>query len=189
MAMRIPWIRRSAMQRVEENLTATDKMRNYEEVAQFTLDQDECERLLKAQTECTFIWRTADGWPLGVIMSYVWRDGKLWMTASSQRPRIAAVRRDDRVSVVVSSAGTPLTPKTVTVRGRCRLYEDDATKRWFYPALAKALIPDSEVRQGRFIKMLDSPRRVVMCIVPEKFITFDSDKMRGYWRGGAEPGQ
>ena len=41
----------------------------------------------------------------------------------------------------------------------------------------------------RVIAMLDSPRRVVMCVEPEKFITFDSGKMRNYWRGGAEPGE
>lgn len=184
MAVRIPWIRRSTITRQEEGKSDTN-MRNYEEVAQFTLDPDGCENLLRTQTECTFIWRMRDGWPVGVVMSYVWRDGSIWTTASSQRPRVPAVRRDDRVSVAVSSAGTSLTPKTVTIRGRCKLYEDEETKRWFYPALAAALIRD-ERRQARFVKMLDSPRRVVMCVRPEKFITFDSDKMRNYWRGGAE---
>ncbi len=187
MAMRIPWIRRSALQRREERLLEIEKIRNYEEVAQFTLDSEEREELLKTQNECTFIWSMRDGWPIGVIMSYVWRDGKVWMTASSQRPRIPAVRRDNRVSVVVSSAGTQLPPRTATIRGRCKLYEDETTKQWFYPELAKALIPGDSVRQGRFITMLDSPRRVVMCVEPEKFITFDSQKMQTYWRGGAEP--
>jgi hypothetical protein len=164
---------------------ADAKMRNYEEVAQFQLDRDACERLLKTQTECTFCWRTADGWPVGIIMSYVWRDDQAWMTASSQRPRVGAVKRDDRVSVVVSSAGTSLPPQTVTIRGRCQLYEDASTKAWFYPALAAALIPGNKVRQERFVAMLDSPRRVVMAVRPEKFITFDSVKMGQYWRGGA----
>lgn len=166
---------------------AVERMRNYEEVAQFTLDPADCDELLRTQNECSFIWRMRDGWPIGVVMSYVWKDGKVWMTASSQRPRIAAVRRDDRVSVVVSSAGTALSPRTVTIRGRCQLLEDAETKRWFYPALAQVLIPGDAVRQGRFVKMLDSPRRVVMCVVPEKFVTFSSEKMRKNWRGGAEP--
>jgi hypothetical protein len=163
------------------------KMRNYEEVAQFQLDRAACERLLKTQTECTFCWRTAGGWPLGIIMSYVWRDDQIWMTASAQRPRVAAVRLDDRVSVVVSSAGTSLPPQTVTLRGRCRLLDDAATKAWFYPALAEVLIPGDTVRQGRFVAMLDSPRRVIMAVRAEKLITFDSEKMGQYWRGGAEP--
>jgi Pyridoxamine 5'-phosphate oxidase len=165
---------------------ADSKMRNYEEVAQFKLEAEACERLLTTQTECTFCWRTADGWPIGIIMSYVWREGQVWMTASGQRPRVGAVTRDDRVSVVVSSAGTTLPPQTVTIRGRCRVLEDAATKAWFYPALAKVLIPRNALRQQRFVAMLDSPRRVVMAVQPEKLITFDSVKMGQYWRGGAE---
>ena len=47
MSMRIPWIRRSTLERVEENLVATDKMRNYEEVAQFTLDTEDCDGSLR----------------------------------------------------------------------------------------------------------------------------------------------
>jgi len=166
---------------------AEAKMRNYEDVAQFKLEAGALERLLSMQTECTFCWRTADGWPIGIIMSYVWRDGQVWMTASSQRPRVGAVKRDDRVSVVVSSAGTSLPPQTVTIRGRCRILEDAAAKEWFYPALAEVLIPGNAVRQQRFVTMLDSPRRVVMAVKPEKLITFDSVKMGEYWRGGAEP--
>lgn len=162
------------------------RMRNYEEVAQFKLEDDARERLLSTQTECTFCWRTIDGWPIGIIMSYVWREGQVWMTASSQRPRVGAVKRDDRVSVVVSSAGTNLPPQTVTIRGRCMILEDAATKEWFYPALAGVLIPGNAVRQRRFVAMLDSPRRAVMAVKPEKLITFDSVKMGQYWRGGAE---
>jgi len=168
---------------------AAAKMRNYEEVAQFRLDPRDCEHLLKTQTECSFVWRMGDGWPIGVVMSYVWYDGKLWMTASSQRPRIGAIRRDNRVCVVVSSAGIPMRPCTATIRGWCTVHEDAATKRWFYPDLAKALLPDDTDRQKRFIAMLDSPRRVVLCVEPEKFITFDSGKMGEYWRGGAEPAE
>jgi len=165
---------------------ADQKMRNYEEVAQFTLEAEACEQLLSTQTEGTFCWGTADGWPIGIIMSYVWRDGRVWLTASSQRPRVAAVKRDDRVSVVISSAGTQLPPQTVTIKGRCTIVDDEATKQWFYPALAQALIPDSAERRDRFVAMLDSPRRVVMAVKPEKLITFDSAKMGKFWRGGGE---
>ena len=70
-------------------------MENYEEVSDLTLADDDRETLLKTQNECVFNWRTSDGWPIGVVMSYVWRDGKVWLTASSQRPRITggATRR------------------------------------------------------------------------------------------------
>jgi len=152
-------------------------MKNYEEVSNLTLTDDDHERLLKTQNECVFTWRTSDGWPIGVVMSYVWRDGKIRLTASSQRPRIRAVRRDDRVSVVISSTGTGAPPATVTIKGRCTILEDVETKRWFYPALAAELVPRNEKQQASFVRMPNSPRRVVMCVIPERLITFDGHKM------------
>jgi general stress protein 26 len=153
-------------------------IRNYEEVQVYPLEPDLQEQLLKEQNELTFIWGTKDHWPIGVIMSFLWRDGSFWVTATSQRARISAIRRDPRVSVVVSSAGTSMGPsKTVTVKGRCVIHEDQETKDWFYPALAAALIPQSEPVQRAFAKMLDSERRLVIEILPEKWITFDGTNM------------
>ena len=152
-------------------------MKNYEEVSDLTLSQEDQEELLRKQNECVFTWRRSDGWPIGVVMSYVWRDGKVWLTASRQRPRVAAVRRDDRVSVAISSTGTKIPPATVTIRGRCMVMDDAETKRWFYPALAAALIRGNEKQQQGFVQMLDSPRRIVMAVTPEHFITFDGRKM------------
>ena len=146
-------------------------MENYEEVSNLTLADDDRETLLKTQNECVFTWRTSDGWPIGVVMSYVWRDGKIWLTASSQRPRIRAVRRDDRVSVAISSAGTRMPPATITIKGRCAILEDVETKRWFYPALAAALIPRNE--NSRLASCECSIRhRQVLMRMPERFITF-----------------
>ncbi len=152
-------------------------MENYEEVSNLNLTDHDRETLLKTQNECVFTWRTSDGWPIGIVMSYVWQDGKIWLTASSQRPRIRAVRRDDRVSVAISSAGTRTPPATITIKGHCAILEDVETKQWFFPALAAALIPSNEKQQAGFVRMLDSPRRVVMCVTPERFITFDGRKM------------
>ena len=82
------------------------------------------------------------------------------------------------MSVVVSSVGTPLGPaKTVTAKGRCILHEDQETKDWFYPALAAAIIPGNEPMQRAFAKMLDSQRRLVIEVVPEKYISFDAMKL------------
>ncbi|MBV8134283.1 MAG: pyridoxamine 5'-phosphate oxidase family protein [Deltaproteobacteria bacterium] len=152
-------------------------MKDYEEVSDLTLDREDQDSLLRTQNECVFVWRRSDGWPVGVVMSCVWRDGKVWLTASSQRPRVAAIRRDNRVSVAISSAGTRMPPATITIRGRCAVLQDAETKSWFYPALAAALIPEDEKQQAGFVAMLDSPRRVVMCVTPEHFITFDGRKM------------
>ncbi len=151
---------------------------NYEDVTQYDLDPDDEEALLKAHNECTFIWANKEGWPVGVIMSYVWVDGKFWLTASSQRARIHAVRRDPRVCIVVTSTGSPLPRnKAITWKGTCTLHDDQATKDWFYPALAAALRPDSTEAAELFAKFLDSPRRVILEVEPTQRIGYDGAKM------------
>ena len=150
---------------------------NFEEVAHYPLDEAQLVELYEAQAECTFIWRRQDGWPTGVTMNFVHRDGHFWLTATSQRPRIAAIRRDDRVAIAVSSGGTSLGMRAVTQRGRCRVRDDAETKRWFYPALAQRLQPADAARQAAFAELLDTPRRVVIEVVPEHAITFDGNKL------------
>jgi general stress protein 26 len=150
---------------------------NYEDVTAYDLDPDDEERLLLAHNECTFIWANREGWPVGVIMSYVWRQGRFWLTASSQRARISAVRRDPRVCVVVTSTGSSIPRnKAITWKGRCTVHEDAETKAWFYPELARALQPD-EARAAQFVAYLDSPRRVVLEVEPTQRIGYDGAKM------------
>ena len=151
---------------------------NYEDVTVYGLDDDVERELLLAQNECTFIWSNKEGWPVGVIMSYVFHDGKFWLTASSQRARISAVRRDPRVCIVVTSTGSKMARnKTVTYKGMCTLRDDQATKDWFYPALAAVVQPGQPERQEVFVKFLDSPRRVILEVEPTQRIGYDGGKM------------
>lgn len=136
----------------------TEHPENYEDVTVFGLDEDVEEQLLLAQNECTFIWSNKEGWPVGVIMSYVWRRGSFWLTASSQRARISAVRRDPRVCVVVTSTGSSMARnKTVTWKGECVLHDDQATKDWFYPELSEAILGGPSAQRDAFTLFLDSP--------------------------------
>lgn len=160
-------------------MSSTDEIEDYEDVTSYTLDESTEADLLQAQNELTFIWSNKEGWPVGVIMSYVFRDGKFWCTASSQRKRVAAVRRDPRVCVVVTSRGTRVEgSRAVTYKGLCNLREDPETKAWFYPALAEAINPTDPDRARRFAKFLDSPRRIIFEITPDQRIGYDGVKMR-----------
>lgn len=155
-----------------------EQIHDYEQVSVYGLDPDKRDELLRSAGECVFNWSTKDGWPVGVIMSYLWRDGKFWLTAGGHRHRIEAIRRDPRVSVVVTSTGTKLGPsKTVTAKGRARVREDAETKKWFYPALAGRVRPDDPAEARRFAEFLDSPLRVIVEVTPEKWITYDGEKM------------
>ena len=152
--------------------------RNYEDVTKYPLDPDVQEELLQTQNEAAFCWGTKDHSVMGVIMTYVWRDGKFWLTATSQRARIAALKRDPRATVIVSSVGTSLGPsRSITAKGTVRILDDDETKAWVYPAIAAAILPGAEDFQRKFVGMLDSDRRVVLEVTPTKWVTFDVMKM------------
>jgi general stress protein 26 len=162
-------------------------LQNYEQVSIYRLDPEDQEKLLRAARECTFSWCTQDSWPIGVIMSCYWKDGKMWLTAGAHRHRIAAVQRNPRVSVCITSTGTELGPsKTITIKGRCRVREDRETKDWFYPEFALHLRREQAAAQA-FAKMLDSPLRVVLEVTPEKFISYDGVKMFQHTAGTLDP--
>ena len=153
---------------------------DHETVSIYPLDDQQIEQLLTHSAECTFNWGTRDGWPVGVIMSFLWKDGRFWITAGAHRHRISAVRRDPRVSVVVSGAAAPpgsgAPSGAATAKGRCIIHEDRETKDWFYPEFAAKLNPNNPEAAAAFVQTLDSPLRVVLEIVPEKWILFDGAK-------------
>lgn len=151
---------------------------NYEEVNVYPLDPDDQEKLLLEQNECSFVWSTRDHWPVGVMMTYVWLDGRFWLTCASQRKRVAAIRRDPRVTLIVSGKGTSLgEARTVTVKGRVQIHDEAATKDRIYPLISAAILPGSPEFQEKFTKMLDSSRRLIFEVTPEKYITYDAGKM------------
>jgi general stress protein 26 len=161
-----------------------DSPHNYEMVSIYKLDPDVQEELLSNARECVFNWCTKDEWPMGVIMSCLWKDGRMWLTAGAHRHRISAVRRNPKVSIVLTSTGTHLGGgKTITIKGVCTVHEDAETKAWFYPEFSMHLHAGHEKAAADFQEMLDSPLRVVLEVVPEKFITYDGVKMAMHSRG------
>src|SRR3954471_14685910 len=101
-----------------------DRARDWEDVRSYTLEQQEEAELLERQTECTFIWLGKDGHPMGVVMNFLARDRRFWLPATAGRPRIAAVRRDPRVSVAVTSKGSGITTsRSLTYKGSCVVHE------------------------------------------------------------------
>jgi len=164
-------------------------MQGYEDVTLYQLSEEREKELLEKQIECNFIWTNKDGHGLGVIMNYVARNGSIWLTATSQRARVKALRRDPRGSVVISSMGTDMGPgKTVTYKGRVNIHEDQATKDWFYPAMAEIISPYPAPTVEAAIKHLDTPLRVVLELVPEKAIKFDGDVISQASYDGKVPG-
>jgi general stress protein 26 len=164
-------------------------MQGYEDVTMYQLSDEREQELLEKQIECNFIWTNKDGHGLGVIMNYVAKDGSVWLTATKQRARIKALKRDPRASVVISSMGTDMgAGKQITYKGRVVLHEDQATKSWFYPAMANIISPYPAPTVEAAIEHLDTPLRVIIELIPEKAIKFDGDAISKASYDGTVPG-
>jgi general stress protein 26 len=156
-----------------------DKPFNYDNVKGYTLDEADERELVEAQNECTFMWATRDGWPVGVIMSYVYEQGCFWLSVSSLRVRVQAVEREPRASIAISSKGTSAPGgRAITYKGTCEVLSDRATIDWFLPRLAERLRWGDAEAQKLFVKLNDTPNRRVLKFTPLKRIGYDGQKMR-----------
>ena len=65
------------------------------------------------------------------------------------------------------------------VGAAARVLDDDASKEWFYPALAERLVGHlGPARVGEFTRFLDSPRRVIIEVTPGLRVGYDGFKMQ-----------
>ncbi len=165
---------------------------DHEVVSIYPFSDEEIDQLMDHSSECVLMWSTKDGWPVGVTHAFVWHGGKIWITFASHRHRASAIRRDNRVSVNVSSmgypAGTPddLPSGAITFKGTGEFHDDDDTKYWFYRALAKKLNPDDADSEEYFYNFLDSPLRTVLSVTPVKRIMYNAGLAERHIAGTVE---
>ena len=152
---------------------------DHEVVSIYPFNEDEVEALMGNAVEAVLMWTTKDGWPVGVTHAFIWRDGKIWLTFASHRHRAAAIRRDNRVSVNISSASYPadvpadLPAGAITFKGTGEFFDDDKTKAWFYRALAAKVGRGNKEAEDGFYTLLDSPLRTILAVTPVKRIMYN----------------
>lgn len=156
----------------------TEQAKNWENVKSYSLDSDAEEALYAAQIECTMIWASKDGWPMGVIVNYIHRDGRFWLTMSEERPRVNQIRKDPRVCIAISSKGSSIKERqSLTYKCEAIVHTDRETLDRILPDFAATMRPGDPEKAAAFLKMLDSPERVVVELIPVKRVGFDSAKM------------
>ncbi len=153
---------------------------DHEIVSIYPFSEDEVEHLMTNAVEAVLMWSTKDGWPVGVTHAFIWHDGKIWLTFASHRHRAAAIRRDNRISVNVSSAsygegaGDALPSGAITFKGTGEFLDDDETKAWFYRALADKVGNGNQEVSDHFRDFLDSPLRTILAVTPVKRIMYNA---------------
>jgi len=160
-------------------LSEKDYIDNYEDMTSFTLSELQEESLLEKQTECSFMWTNSKGEPIGVIMNFVWRKGRFWLTATRNRARIPAIEARPRVALTISSRGTtiPLC-QALTYKGTAILHDDEETNQWMNRELSNALRPNDAGQAIAFAEFLAaSEGRVVIEVVPDMKISFNTEPL------------
>ena len=151
---------------------------DYEDLTECGLSAELEQRLVETQRECVFMWTNVAGEAFGVVMSYLPKEGRFWLTAAERRARISAIRRFPRASLCINSTGSRMGGgKTVTYKGTCVVHDDRETKDWFYPEFSNSLRPDSPDGARAFQSFLDSPHRVVIEFIPDYALSFDASLM------------
>jgi hypothetical protein len=147
----------------------------------FALDGSREQELLAKQNECVFMWTTKTGEPVGVVMCYLLKEGRFWLCLTENRARVAAVRRDPRSCICISSAGTDMkTGKAISYKGTTRVHAHDAleVRGWFFDAFARRLHGGNNLQKIAAIAAdLDIAERVVFEFTPDKAISYDGDKL------------
>ncbi len=162
---------------------------DHEIVSIYPFSDEEVDQLMTHSTECVLMWATKDGWPVGVTHAFLWHEGKVWLTFAVHRHRAVAIRRDNRVSVNVSSSSYPagasedLPGGAITFKGTGEFFDDEKTKKWFYTALSKKLNPGNPEGEAFFTNFLDSPLRVMLAITPVKKIMYNGKKAQAHMAG------
>jgi hypothetical protein len=167
-----------------------DTLEDYDDVSVYGIDEARRDILLKRHHECSVVWSTADGWPVGVMHIYIWHAGRFWVTCTGERKRVPALRARPRSSIIAAFDGE----QTVTAKTIATVHDHGSEHHgWFYEALAEKVLPGQpaairEAGTEAWIERLDSPGRVVIEFTPKKWISFDGRKVVAHAGGHWQPG-
>jgi hypothetical protein len=158
----------------------SDEQIDYEDLTEMRLDDDALQALVSRGGECIFNWTTKDGFPVGVVVAYVYKDGKFFTTCAERRKRVPALRVRPQSGIVINAGG-----KTASFKGNSIVHAPgdpgfDELKGWFYRTLSRMDIrPDDEYTKA-FAKFLDSPHRVIIETDARLVVAFDTEKFHAF---------
>jgi PPOX class probable F420-dependent enzyme len=144
--------------------------------SQIQLTPDEQAAFLREPHKAALATLDKDGFPHLVAMSFLARDGAIYMTSYAKAQKVLNVRRDPRVGVMIETGNRYSEFRAVMIRGHCEVIEDQA--------LVESILGDIAAKQaGRTATpspaASSAAKRVALRIVPEKIASWDHAKLGG----------
>jgi hypothetical protein len=135
-----------------------------EAASPYELNRDEIDALIREANGCVVSWTRRDGHPAAAYVTHVMVDGEIYVTSREGRGKNIALRRDPRTAVVFEIPGRG----GVTIIGRAEFSGDPDVRVRVMNGMADRAKLEGTARET-FIRNLDSPERVVIRIVAEKY--------------------
>jgi hypothetical protein len=162
---------------------------DYEDLTSMRLDDESLASLVGGGGECVFNWTTNDGFPVGVVVAYVFRNNTFWTTCAERRKRVPALRARPQSAIVINRNG-----KTATYKGLSKVHGPgdpgfDELKGWFYPVLSGVAAQPEDAYRRSFSKFLDSPHRVIIETPVKLVVGFDSARFAAFTAQAIAAGQ
>lgn len=135
------------------------------------------------------MWVIKDGWFVGVIYVFVWKDGKIWLIFVVYCYRIVVIRCDNCVLVNVSFlsyGGIQLEGVligVIMIKGKGEFFEDEEIKKWFYLVFVKKVNFNNLDGEVFFNNFFDFFMCVMFVIIFEKYIMYNSGIVGKYMVG------
>jgi hypothetical protein len=157
-----------------------EPLKDYEDLTGMQLTPAELEELVSGNGECIFNWTTKDGFPVGVVVAYIWKDGRFWTTCAERRKRVPALRARPQSGIVINRGGKTASYKGDSIVHTAADPDFVELKTWFYRQLSGVdADPDNAYRQA-FAKFLDSPHRVIIETEARLVVGFDTAKFAAF---------
>lgn len=149
---------------------------DYEDLTQMRLSQADIDDLVGVRGQCVFNWTTRDGFPVGVVVAYLYKEGTFWTTCAAKRKRVPALRARPQSGIVVERAG-----KTASFKGESTVHGPgdegwETLSTWFYDGLSQVDRRPDDAGAHSFRSLLDSPHRVIIETPARLVVGFDGDR-------------
>ncbi len=148
------------------------------EISPFTLSDEAVEDILNRAMHAVVSWVTKDNKPVSSIMTYVLIDGVITVTATTNRAKYHAWRRNPAASFCIWDPET--IGRQVTLRGEIEIIKNDELLRQFTEAfLVKRNNGDapSQEQLAMEIEKFAAPDRHMMQLKVDKVLTHDLHRL------------
>ena len=158
----------------------SEPITDYEDLTGMQLTDEELAGFVGNRGECVFNWTNSQGYPVGVVVAYIFDGNKFWTTCAARRARVPALRKRPQSAVVVNNGTYCATWKGDSVVHAAGDDGWDELKTWFYGQLSGTTDRPDDVGARNFQKFLDSPHRVIIETEANLVVSFDVGRFQAF---------